>query len=332
MSTMMPDLSTDDSLLLATTIPIPDDQDSQMDMDVDMTHQDITATFTMGQLGRSTSSRPESNSNSLSTASNSRALSFSPKSDMSYLPPHSNSLSSNSKGSGPVVEDALRARAEQAESAAERLLELVVDGEGDENGMYQPPSPVTHGKFTVKLRNSVGRSANGKVQLGSLASPRPPITPVRNLALKQSSAFQDSPHVVQNGASSMMDALRDQHNQSGWWLRRMKRTYFFPSVSPCLTSIILVLEPKSSSDKHVPPSSEDIDRLVTTLSQGSADAETLQSIAQLLVCSYADGTGNVNPMLVSSASAWDMEPSGERLVTILLEYLTPSKVRALLHS
>jgi CLIP-associating protein 1/2 len=224
MSTMMPDLSTDDSLLLATTIPIPDDQDSQMDMDVDMTQQDATATFTMGQLGRSASSRPDSNSNSLSNASNSRALSFSPKSDMSYLPAHSNSLSSNSKGSGPVVEDALRARAEQAESAAERLLELVVDGEGDENGMYQPPSPVTHGEFTVKARTSVGRNANGKMPLGSMSS-RPPITPARNSALKQASTFQDSPHVVQNGASSMMDALRDQHNQSGWWLKRMKRSY-----------------------------------------------------------------------------------------------------------
>lgn len=223
-STVMPNLSTDDSLLLATTIPIPDDQDSQMDMDVDMTQQDATATFTLGQLGRSTSSRPDSNSNSLSNTSNSRALSFSPKSDMSYLPAYSNSLSSTSKGSGPVVEDALRARAEQAESAAERLLELVVDGEGYEHGTYQPSSPVAHGKFTVKARTSVGRSANGKVPLGSVSS-RPPITPARNSALKQASTFQDSPHVVQNGASSMMDALRDQHNQSGWWLKRMKRSY-----------------------------------------------------------------------------------------------------------
>lgn len=92
-----------------------------------------------------------------------------------------------------------------------------------------------------------------------------------------------------------------------------------------------VLEPTSSPGKQASPSSEDIDRLVTSLSQGSADAETLQSIAQVLVCSQANGLGDLNPMLVSPKVAWDMGPSGERLVTTLLDYLSPSKVRVVIY-
>jgi hypothetical protein len=96
--------------------------------------------------------------------------------------------------------------------------------------------------------------------------------------------------------------------------------------------LISVLESTSSPGKQVSPSSADIDRLVTSLSQESADTETLQSIAHMLVCSHANGSGDANPMLVSSKAVWDMGPSGERLVTTLLDYLSPSKVRVVLYA
>jgi CLIP-associating protein 1/2 len=222
-SSVMPHMDDDQSLLLASSVPIPEDDYSGMDMDMDETQQsiDITASGMGNPLVLSTSTRPRSNSNSLSNGSNTQAFSFSPKSDMSFLPAQSNSLSSRSRGSsGPVVEDALRARAEQAESAAERLLELV--------------DPEEQGQFTTVNRNGNGHVANGgspksgKILLrkpvgGFAPAPsRQPVTPARTSVLRQAAQFQDTPN-MKRGTSSMMDALKDHQNQSGWWLKRMKR-------------------------------------------------------------------------------------------------------------
>jgi CLIP-associating protein 1/2 len=222
-SMVMPDMEGDnESLLLASTIPIPEDDSS---MDVDEMDQDIDTTFTAAPLRISTSSRPiaKSNSNSLSNASNSQAFSFSPKSDMSFLPPQSNSLSSKSSAlgsSGPVVEDALRARAEQAESAAERLLELV---DTDEDNMFSTPAPFSTNGYHRNGASSNGSPTSPRHQSGGVSQMKLPVTPVANRAavLRRAAQFQDTPN--DRKGPSMMDTLRDHQDQSGWWLKRMKR-------------------------------------------------------------------------------------------------------------
>jgi CLIP-associating protein 1/2 len=220
----MPDFmhGDDESLLLASTIPIPDDNDS---MDLDNTEHDIDMTFTAHSLGMSTSSQPISN-NSLSNGSNTQAFSFSPKSDMSFLPPHPNSLSSKSSAfgsSGPMVEDALRARAEQAESAAERLLELV---DADEDSVFSTPPPFSMNVHAFNERPSYGTPTSPRRLSSGIPQPRAPVTPVANRAavLQRAARFQDSPNNDRRRVS-MLDTLRDHQDQSGWWLKRMKRTF-----------------------------------------------------------------------------------------------------------
>jgi CLIP-associating protein 1/2 len=182
----------------------------------------MDVTFTAAQLGVSTSSLPASNSNSLSNASNTQAFSFSPKSDMSFLP-HPNSLSSKSSlhgPSGPVVEDALRARAEQAESAAERLLELV---DTEEDQAFSPTGHFSHNEHGLNGSSSNGVKASLRGMAGGASQFRPPVTPTANRTsvLRRAAQFQDSPH-EKRGTSSMIDILKDHQDQSGWWLKRMK--------------------------------------------------------------------------------------------------------------
>jgi CLIP-associating protein 1/2 len=139
---------------------------------------------------------------------------------------------------GPVVEDALRARAEQAESAAERLLEELA--EQDDQPPPFPPSllpstsvspPTTpNGKSHAKTMG-LSRNANANaVSAGTtiVGTPvQPPTTPAhdrRAAVLRQVALFQDSPPY--KGASmtpSIVDMLKENRHESGWWLKRISR-------------------------------------------------------------------------------------------------------------
>lgn len=189
----------DDSLLLASEVPIPEDSDSDPDESINLmsfsTPFEIYPPFPLAK-------------------SDSQVHSFSPKSTDSR-PNISNALSTPEHIQGEVVEDALRARAEQAESAAERLLELV-----DSDDSSSPSS----------IPASLLLGANGHTS----PSPKvkhpptfvPPVTPInRNKRiLKQAALFQNSP--AYNGtAPSLMDVLKDRKNESSWWLKRVKCSY-----------------------------------------------------------------------------------------------------------
>lgn len=114
----------------------------------------------------------------------------------------------------------MRARAEQAESAAERLLELV---EPEDETLQQP---AMHSSLLLS-----SNAATPKVKAQSVVPPRPltstvrpPVTPVakRSAIWKQAAAFQDSP--AYNGAASLMtDVLKpvQPNNDSAWWRKRM---------------------------------------------------------------------------------------------------------------
>lgn len=105
-----------------------------------------------------------------------------------------------------VLEDALKANAEQAESSAERLTE-----------MLEPDHPQTFLVPRSLLRNG---SSSGKT------TPRPavhpPVTPTNpqktKALLAQLALFQNSPAV--KGPPSVMDRLYENKAASGWWLKR----------------------------------------------------------------------------------------------------------------
>lgn len=190
----------DNDLLLATAIPIPEDSDSDPDESVN-----LMSFSTPFELYPPTPA-PKSTS---------QARSFSPKSSDSR-PTITNALSTPEHVQDEIVEDALRARAEQAESAAERLLELV-----------EPEDSSVH-HSTIPASLLLGR--NGHATPKPKASPTsvmrtsaaPPVTPInRNASIfKQAALFKNSP-ASNGGSPSLMDVLKDRKNETGWWLKRM---------------------------------------------------------------------------------------------------------------
>jgi len=93
----------------------------------------------------------------------------------------------------------MKARAEQAESAAERLLELV-DPDIESTPHPSLPSSLLLDRQFVKPS-------------------RLPATPLSNTAqiLKQAAMFQDSP--ANSGRTSLMDILQNAKQES-WWPKR----------------------------------------------------------------------------------------------------------------
>ncbi|KAF7331912.1 hypothetical protein MKEN_00071500 [Mycena kentingensis (nom. inval.)] len=189
-SLLFPDGSPDDeSLLLAQTVPIPHSDSDSESMD-----QNLLSFSAAFEQFRST-----------------------PRKTTSQMSPEvSNALSSGSQDTNsgqPVVEDALRARAEQAESAAERLLELVDPDE--ENGHHS----------TIPSSLLVGAKAKAKptpLPIAHLQS-RAPVTPLSkpSAIMRQAALFKNSPaYGGRQSTASLMDVLQDQRHQSGWWLKR----------------------------------------------------------------------------------------------------------------
>lgn len=213
-STLLPQMTGDDeSLLLASGIPIPEDSDSDPDESVNL--MSFSAPFemyppvqTLPAISAPHVPEPQSNS---------QALSLSPRSNDSR-PLVSNALSTPEHVQGEIVEDALRARAEQAESAAERLLELVEPEDSDNHISTIPASLLlgTNGHATPKPKPKPSPIPLSK------AFSAPPVTPLnRNTSiLRQAALFQNSPPY--SGTSpSLLDVLNDRKNETSWWLKRM---------------------------------------------------------------------------------------------------------------
>ena len=191
----------DESLLLAQTVPIPD-TDSEGDSSINFM----------------SSSNPFVRQPPVPLIYPPRP-SLSPQSDHSHpTATVSNAMSSGSLPDGvpgqPVVEDALRARAEQAESAAERLLELV------EPEYEDTPIPAA-----LLVGGSNGHTVKSKaakpVPLANVQASIPPKTPNRDSSiLRQAAMFKNSP--AYNGkTSSLLDVLQTYHKrETGWWAKR----------------------------------------------------------------------------------------------------------------
>lgn len=154
---------------------------------------------------------------------------------------------------GPVVEDALRARAEQAESAAQRLLEELVEDETVQN-IILPPELVC--SSTTAKTSSGGVTPRPQKTNGIFSVPvdkAPPRTPVNKLsdALRNSAAFQDSP-AYRPGSHSLVEKLKDNRKESSWWLKRVACASTLLSLASFDTVCSIATEHSSTSRRGLP--------------------------------------------------------------------------------
>lgn len=113
------ELIDDESLLVATTVPIPEDDSDFEDNDMNANPITFSTPFEMFPPAKSKSSpaTPSFTTSSMDEGKHQIIHSMSSSSFSTHSPPATTPQ--------PIVEDAMRARAEQAASAADRLLELV---------------------------------------------------------------------------------------------------------------------------------------------------------------------------------------------------------------
>ena len=187
----------DDSLLIAQTVPIPEGDTDSEDDSMSVNLMSFSAPFEMYP------------------AIETEIPPLSPDSKLTV----SNALSSGyifgMTAGQPVVEDALRARAEQAESAAERLLELVEPE--DERIAHHPSLPPlflnSNGPITAKTKAKTDQIPGARVI-------PPPVTPNNRATaiMRQAALFTDSP-VHSMRSSSLLDVLQNQKQETGWWIK-----------------------------------------------------------------------------------------------------------------
>lgn len=197
----------DSDLLMAQKVPIPDDDSDSEDGNA----ENLMSFSSPFEIFPPIKPGPKSQTITLSPVSDSR-------------PTVSNALSSGSvsdmaSSQQPIVEDALRARAEQAESAAERLLELVEpEDEGLSHHSALPPSLL---KTTNGYAQATPKVKVKPIPLPTMRNKMPPVTPNNRASaiMRQAALFEDSP--ARNGRStSLLDALQNQKQETGWGLKR----------------------------------------------------------------------------------------------------------------
>ena len=126
----------------------------------------------------------------------------------------------------------MRARAEQAESAAERLLELVDPEEENHASSTIPASLLLHDtgpEVTPKRRS---QEMSGPVPSAKVSPAlEMPKTPVNKSAaiLRKAALFQDSPAYNSKKASSLFDIISGRTNETAWWNKRMSRECLRPT-------------------------------------------------------------------------------------------------------
>ncbi|GJE84641.1 clasp N terminal-domain-containing protein [Phanerochaete sordida] len=316
--------SAEDSLLLASNIPIPEDSDSDMEIDTTVNLISFSSPFEVYPPGDATPQQPKS------------AASFSPRSSGSR-PPLSNALSTgtSSPPAGipqPIVEDAMRARAEQAESAAERLLELV-DPEDEHPQSSVAPlllrSSTSETLSQSTLHGSAGAAPQG---LGAGALQRPRTPPNKNAALMRKAAlFQDSPAYKARATTSPFDMINGQTYDNAWWRKRMS----------------LVNDDPGCRSEERADRQDELRGYVAALEQGPADVPVLQKLA--LFCrenpanepispispDFSGGPLSPSPLFGSShafsglkADLWVQGKAFERLFAALVLYLDPTRSTA----
>ncbi|TDL29310.1 hypothetical protein BD410DRAFT_758063 [Rickenella mellea] len=193
----------------------------------------------------------------------------------------------------PIIEDALRARAEQAESAAERLLELV---EPDDDMLVSliPPSLIRSNGSAMKPSTSL-RGLNG-------TSTAPPSTPANKSSsiMRQAALFKDSP--AYNGSSLLLDTLQERKHTTVWWLKRM--------------TLIEKGTPLKTSD--VAAKVQEINAFLTALEQGQANVELLKNLTLLCLGNpFHDAPSPLSPTFTFPPTPSPMSGNDQMLSTPL---------------
>jgi CLIP-associating protein 1/2 len=183
----------DESLLIAQTVPIPEGDTDLEDECLSVNLISFSAPFEM--YPPIETEIPPLSPDSKFTVSN--ALSSGSISDMT--------------AGQPVVEDALRARAEQAESAAERLLELV---EPEDEGTTHLLFKHSNGLFTAKSKAKIDQIPGARA-IAPLATPNNRAATI----MRRAALFTDSPAQGMR-SSSLLDVLQSQKQETGWWTKR----------------------------------------------------------------------------------------------------------------
>ena len=153
----------DESLLVATTVPIPDDDSDFEDDDMNLNPITFSSPFEMfpPKKTKSSPATPSFTASSMDEPKHQMLHRMSSSSFLTHSPPATTPQ--------PIVEDAMRARAEQAASAADRLLELV-DQDLDDGSTVLMDLDDTDGPHTVNapllLRTSI-EGRNGKPHGGT---------------------------------------------------------------------------------------------------------------------------------------------------------------------
>ncbi|PFH52674.1 hypothetical protein AMATHDRAFT_74133 [Amanita thiersii Skay4041] len=253
-SSILPDTLNlqDESLLLAQTVPLPDGDTDSEGQSINL--MSLSTSFIQHPpLPKVLSPLQSLSIGSKPTATISNALS-------------SGSLQDGVPGQ-PILEDAMRARAEQAESAAERLLELV---EPEEEGTSTIPASLLVGS---SRGNGVKAKAKPVTSTG-IKSNAPPTTPFnRNAAvLRQAALFENSP-VFSGRTSSLLDVLQNHSCETGWWAKRQA-----------------LISGKVLSRQHNP--SGELPKLIVTLQADEPDVSTLQ---QLILISMSNNVTDSSP-------------------------------------
>ncbi|KAF8592524.1 hypothetical protein K439DRAFT_1400409 [Ramaria rubella] len=221
-----------ESLLMATSIPLPSESDLADDDSVNL--------MTFSAPWELSHPRSQSTVSSNSTPSTSR---------IGHVP-HS------------VVEDALRARAAQAESAAEQLLELVDPDDGHHFSPI-PPSLLPNNGATPKPPSRTLTTS--------------PVTPVNHTSaiMRQAALFQDSP--ANNGTfPSIFELIEERKHQTGWWMKRMSIIKQNRPFSPDFSQRVQELEIYTAA-----------------LDKGTADLSILRNL--IVLCHRNPGNDALSP-------------------------------------
>ena len=317
-----PDSPTND-LLTAVAIPLPDDGDS----DVDETN---LVSFSSPYEKFPPRSGSKSRTDSQSPTSSGHQQVSNPSSNTASLPVNVPQ---------PVVEDALRARAEQAQSAAERLLELV------------EPEELTRPQPSLLLNNGTA-SKTAKIQVSvQPTQTRIPTTPVsKNSAIwKQAAAFRDSP-AHQAAPSLMTDMLRPTTRADGaWWKKRMACMCRSSFCSVFLIPFAVFNQRNPLFASSTADATTELQGYITALDQGTRNVSTLKNLASF--CVAHPSVDAISPLssslsmpaspspFISSAGVlpslkpelWSENRSFSRLFSALQKFLSPDKVKCRAH-
>ena len=311
----------DESLLMAQTVPIPDDSESEDDA---INVLSFSAAYSQLSPDKVPPKSP--------------SLTLSPASDSRPIPSNALSTGSISDINAPqqqVVEDALRARAEQAESAAERLLELV---EPEDDPSSLPTLPPSLLKTTNGTGNSAPKSRPKPIPIPVTRANAPLQTPDNraSIILKKAALFTDSPA---QKSTSLLDVLRNQKQETGWWMKRKMGMSLQYTVTFKLTFTKVVAQ-VVPTDLSASERIQELDNTVSALEQGVADVDTLKRLALLcLENSVRDLSSPTNPepglpipesskqsSALEHTEMWKKNKTFDKFFEALVTYLQPTRV------